>query len=145
MKPINEYLLSKKHAKANTGFLDINEGDVRTKQDVIDFFKKKKFKRVDASFLPYFYDEFENSNQLVYWVGKFSTPHDSSNWVRFGKGGKISETNPVMFWRVNDYSKNNYAAIDYSYATSKNTSDAIHQINTWEEFKDFVNKIFENE
>ena len=63
MKSINEYLLSKNNAKANTVFLDINEGDIKTKQDVIDFFEEKNFKRVNATFLYDFFDEFENSTR----------------------------------------------------------------------------------
>ena len=86
MKTINEYLLSKKQTKANTGFLDINYGDVRTKKAVIDFFEYKNFKRIHASFVQDFNDEFEKSNGPVYWIGLFSNPHDASNWVRFGKG-----------------------------------------------------------
>ena len=144
MKTINEYLLSKNNAKANTVFLDINEGDVRTKQDVINFFEEKNFKQIhNIEYLEEFYNKFEKSSVPVYWIGSFSEPHDASNWVRFGKGGKISKSNPVMFWRVNDYRKGHCKA--YFYATSKNIGEANNEINTFDEFKAFVNKMFENE
>ena len=138
MKPINEYLLSKNHAKANSGFLDINEGDVKTKQNIIDFFEEKNFKRVNATFLYDFFDEFENSNQPVYWVGEFNSSPET-HWVRFGKGGYMSKANPVIFWRLTEI-KN---AITYFCETSRDNSNC--ELETFDEFKDYVNKIFENE
>lgn len=133
MKHINEYLLSKKHAKANTGFLDISEGDIETKQNVIDFFEEKNFKRINATYLYDFFDEFENSNQPVYWVGAFdSSPN--THWVRFGKGWYISKTNPVIFWVLTSNT--------YFYITSRDQHNFV--LATFDEFKDFVNKIFDN-
>lgn len=136
MKPINEYLLSKNHAKTNIVFLDINEGDVKTKQNVIDFFEEKNFKRVYATYVHDFYDEFENSNEPVYWVGKFDSP--DSHWVRFGKGGYMSKANPVIFWRLTEI-KN---AITY-FCETRDKGNC--ELETFDEFKDYVNKIFENE
>lgn len=129
----------KKHIKANTGFLDINEGDVKTKQDVIDFFEEKNFKRVKVKFLYDFFDAFEDSNQPVYWVGEF-TSSPETHWVRFGKGYYMSNKNPVIFWRLNQI-KN---GVTYFYTTSRDQSNSM-KLDTWEQFKDFVNKIFENE
>ena len=134
---ISEYLLSKKHTKTNTGFLNINEGDIKTKKKVIDFFEEKNFKRVYATYVYEFFEEFENSNQPVYWVGKFDSP--DSSWVRFGKGGYMSKANPVIFWRLIE-TKN---AITYLYETSRKQNSC--KLDTFNEFKDYVNKIFENE
>lgn len=136
MKHINEYLLSKKHTKTNSGFFDINEGDIKTKQNVIDFFEKKNFKRVYGTYLYDFFDEFENSNEPVYWVGKFDSSPDT-HWVRFGKGQHISKSNPVIFWRLTE-TKN---ANTYIYTTSRDQTNC--KLNTFDEFKDYVNKIFD--
>ena len=130
--------MSKNNAKANTVFLDINEGDIKTKQDVIDFFEEKNFKRVNATFLYDFFDEFENSNQPVYWVGEFNSSPET-HWVRFGKGRYMSKANPIIFWRLTKIKNGD----TYFCTASRDQIDTM-KLDTWTEFKDFVNKIFDN-
>ena len=145
MKKIQEYLLSKKNNKVNAIFhLDVENGELKTQQDVIDLFESNGFKRINASSLESFFEKFENSSTPVYWTGKFSSD-EMTQWVRFGKGGKVTKDNPIMFWRLNEIHKE-VCGYNYNYATGpKNmTNSDTHIIGSFEEFKDFVNKIFDN-
>lgn len=142
MKQIQEYLLSKKNNKTNVMFhLNVKKGALKTKQDVIDFFEFNGFKRINSDSLERFFEKFENSSIPVYWTGTFN--QEMSKWVRFGKGGKISEDNPVMFWRINE-TNTTYCGYNYGYATGpkNNTNIDTHIIKSFDEFKEFVNKIF---
>lgn len=115
---------------------------MKTQQDVIDFFEFNGFKRINATTVENFIEKFENSSAPVYWTGLFGS-YEMTQWVRFGKGGKITKDNPVMFWRLNEVNKD-YCGYNYYYATGpKNTTATdIHIIKSFDEFKEFVNKIF---
>ena len=145
MKQIQEYLLSKKNNKTNAVFhLDVKKGELKTQQDVIDFFESNGFKRINSDSLESFFKEFENSSTPVYWTGQF-IPYKMTHWVRFGKGGKVTEDNPVMFWRLTEVNKL-ICGYNYCYATGPRNNITIdtHIIASFEDFKDFVNKIFDN-
>lgn len=145
MKQIQEYLLSKKNNKTNVMFhLDVEKGALKTQQDVIDLFDFNGFRRINSNSLESFFEKFENSSTPVYWVGKFNS-NEMTRWVRFGKGGKVSKDNPVMFWRLNEINKED-CVYNYHYATGpeNKTNTDTHIIGSFEEFKNFVNKIFDN-